>query len=106
MPAAIEVEHLTVSYGVVPALLDVSFSVEPGQLIGIIGPNGSGKSTLIKSVLGFIRPDFGAVRLFGEPADRTRGPRVPDAGPAAPAAAGARVVVAHSLCLTHPDRTK
>ena len=40
---AIEVRNLTVSYGPVPALLDVSLSVDPGQLVGVIGPNGSGK---------------------------------------------------------------
>jgi len=70
---AIEVENLTVSYGPVPALLDVSFSIPPGRLVGVIGPNGSGKSTLIKAILGFVRPDVGDVRLFGEPADRAKG---------------------------------
>lgn len=70
---AIEVEHLTVSYGPTPALLDVSFSIPPGQLVGVIGPNGSGKSTLIKAILGILRPDFGQVRLFGEPAERAKG---------------------------------
>ena len=70
---AIRVENLTVSYGPVPALLDVSMEVLEGQLVGVIGPNGSGKSTLIKSILGFLRPDFGSVLLFGEPVDRARG---------------------------------
>ena len=70
---AIEVDHLTVSYGPSPALLDVSFSISPGQLVGVIGPNGSGKSTLIKAILGFVKPDFGQVRLFGEPAERAKG---------------------------------
>jgi manganese/iron transport system ATP-binding protein/manganese/zinc/iron transport system ATP- binding protein len=54
-------------------LLDVSFEVPAGTLVGIIGPNGSGKSTLIKAILGFVRPDFGTVRLFGEPADQAKG---------------------------------
>jgi len=71
--AAIEVENLTVSYGPVPALLDVSFKIPPGKLVGVIGPNGSGKSTLIKSILGFLRPDFGTVKLFGQSAEKTRG---------------------------------
>jgi ABC-type Mn2+/Zn2+ transport system ATPase subunit len=70
---AIEVENLTVSYGPTPALLDVSLAIEPGQLVGVIGPNGSGKSTLVKTILGFIRPDFGTVRLFGQPADQAKG---------------------------------
>jgi manganese/iron transport system ATP-binding protein/manganese/zinc/iron transport system ATP- binding protein len=70
---AIEVRNLTVSYGPSPALLDVSLTIEPGQLVGVIGPNGSGKSTLMKAILGFVRPDFGEVRLFGEPADQAKG---------------------------------
>ncbi|MEQ8785297.1 MAG: metal ABC transporter ATP-binding protein [Pirellulaceae bacterium] len=70
---AIEVENLTVSYGPSPALLDVSLKIEPGTLVGVIGPNGSGKSTLIKAILGFVRPDFGAVRIFGQPADKAKG---------------------------------
>lgn len=70
---AIEVSHLTVSYGPTPALLDVSVSIPPGTLVGVIGPNGSGKSTLIKSILGFLKPDFGQVRIFGQPADEAKG---------------------------------
>ena len=72
MPA-IEVDHLTVSYGPVPALLDVTLSIPPGQLVGVIGPNGSGKSTLIKAILGFLQPDVGQVRLFGELAEKSKG---------------------------------
>ena len=70
---AIKVSNVTVSYGPTPALLDVSFEVPPGLLVGIIGPNGSGKSTLIKTILGFKRPDIGSVELFGKPADQVRG---------------------------------
>ncbi|MGB3222573.1 MAG: metal ABC transporter ATP-binding protein [Desulforhopalus sp.] len=70
---AIEVRHLTVSYGERPALLDVSVSIEPDQLVGVIGPNGSGKSTLIKAILGFVRPDVGEVRIAGKNVDRTKG---------------------------------
>ncbi|MCA9171511.1 MAG: metal ABC transporter ATP-binding protein, partial [Planctomycetales bacterium] len=40
---------------------------------GIIGPNGSGKSTLMKSILGFVRPDVGHVRIFGQLAERAKG---------------------------------
>ncbi len=70
---AIEVRDLTVSYGPVPALLDVSATIPPGTLVGVIGPNGSGKSTLIKAILGFLKPDVGEVRVFGETLDRARG---------------------------------
>jgi manganese/iron transport system ATP-binding protein/manganese/zinc/iron transport system ATP- binding protein len=70
---AIEVRHLTVSYGERPALLDVSVTIESDQLVGVIGPNGSGKSTLIKAILGFVRPDVGEVRIAGQNVDRAKG---------------------------------
>ena len=70
---AIKVNNVTVSYGPTPALLDISFEVPSGLLVGVIGPNGSGKSTLIKTILGFEKPDIGNVELFGEPADHVRG---------------------------------
>lgn len=64
-PNAIDVQHLTVSYHARAALLDVSVSIEPDQLVGVIGPNGAGKSTFIKAVLGFIKPDIGTVQING-----------------------------------------
>lgn len=70
---AIEIDHLTVSYGPTPALLDVSLRLPAGKLIGVIGPNGSGKSTLIKAILGFVRPDIGGVKLFGMPVEKSKG---------------------------------
>jgi len=70
---AIDVENLTVSFGSRPALLDVSVTIEAGLAVGVIGPNGAGKSTLIKAILGFVKPDFGRVRILGIPADQARG---------------------------------
>jgi len=70
---AIEVEHLTVSFGPKPALLDVSLRIDRGLLVGVIGPNGAGKSTLVKAVLGFVKPDIGTIRLFGTPLEQARG---------------------------------
>jgi len=70
---AIDVSRLTVSYGPVPALLDISVSIEPGKLVGVIGPNGSGKSTLIKAILGFVKPDVGTIQIFGEDVSNVKG---------------------------------
>ena len=70
---AIEVQHLTVSYGPKPALLDVSLKIRKGLLVGIIGPNGAGKSTLIKAILGFVKQDIGSVQIQGIPADKAKG---------------------------------
>lgn len=72
-PPAIEVEHLTVSYGPSPALLDVSLRIEQGLLVGVIGPNGGGKSTFVKALLGFVKRDLGQVRILGRLVEKTKG---------------------------------
>lgn len=69
----IDVKNLTVSYGPKPALLDVSFSIDKGLLVGVIGPNGAGKSTLIKAILGFVKKDMGSVQIVGNPAEKAKG---------------------------------
>ena len=70
---AIDVKDLTVSYGPVPALLDVSLSVPEGKLVGVIGPNGSGKSTLIKAILGFVKPDIGEILIENQDVSQAKG---------------------------------
>lgn len=70
---AIEVENLTVSFGARPALLDVTCTIDQGLLVGVIGPNGAGKSTLIKAILGFVKPDFGSVRILGADSEQAKG---------------------------------
>jgi sulfate-transporting ATPase len=64
-PASLETAGLSVSYGGVTALEDVSLRVEPGEVVGLIGPNGAGKTTLIDAVTGFTRPRAGRVFLGG-----------------------------------------
>ena len=56
---------LSKSYGRLLALDDVSFSVEPGRIVGLLGPNGSGKSTLIKLVNGLLSPNAGSMEVCG-----------------------------------------
>ncbi|MFN2462423.1 MAG: MFS transporter, partial [Candidatus Dormibacteria bacterium] len=58
------VEDLAVSFGGVAALGGVSFTVAPGEILGIIGPNGAGKTTLFDVISGFVRPDAGSVHLL------------------------------------------
>ncbi|MGV8859023.1 metal ABC transporter ATP-binding protein [Rhodoglobus sp.] len=62
---AISVRNVTVHYGDVLALDDVSIEVAAGQVCGLIGMNGSGKSTLFKTITGMVRPDRGTVTLGG-----------------------------------------
>ncbi|HEY5835111.1 alpha/beta fold hydrolase [Streptomyces sp.] len=48
------------------AVRDLSFQVEPGQVLGLLGPNGAGKTTTLRMLMGLIRPDAGEIRVFGE----------------------------------------
>jgi len=48
---------------------DLSFSLDPGEILGLIGPNGAGKSSTIKIILDFMKPDSGEVKIFGQQMD-------------------------------------
>jgi ABC-2 type transport system ATP-binding protein len=61
----IEINHLTKSYGALLAVNDISFTVEPGQVLGFLGPNGAGKSTTMKMITGFLTPTSGSIRVCG-----------------------------------------
>jgi len=63
----LDIKNLCAGYHGTEALKDVSFSVNPGDYIGICGPNGSGKSTLVKVILGLLAPTSGEISLVGTP---------------------------------------
>jgi ABC-type multidrug transport system, ATPase component len=61
---------LTKRYGALTAVDDISFNVEPGQVLGFLGPNGAGKSTTMKMITGFLSPTSGTVRVCGHDVER------------------------------------
>ena len=65
----LRVEALVKQFGPVTALDGVTLHVEPGECLGLLGPNGAGKSTLIRSIVGRVAPDKGAIAVFGSEAD-------------------------------------
>ena len=68
----LEVDGLTASYGRIPVLNGVSFTVAAGEVLGILGYNGMGKTTLIKSLIGLVPSSGGSIRFDGR--DITREP--------------------------------
>jgi ABC-2 type transport system ATP-binding protein len=65
----LDVRDLSRRYGEIVALSDVSFTVGPGQMLGLVGPNGAGKTTAMRIILGLLEPDAGEVRWGGRLAD-------------------------------------
>ena len=61
----IEIQALTKRFGSLTAVDSLDLSVEPGEIYGLLGPNGAGKTTTIRSLLGFLNPTDGDVRLLG-----------------------------------------
>jgi len=76
----LEIDGVSKSFGGVAANVEISFTVEPGEILGLIGPNGAGKTSLFNSISGEVTPDAGEIRLEGT--------RISGLGPVACAEAG------------------
>ena len=66
-PPLLAVEELTVAYGAVVAVRDVSLQVAPGEIVAALGPNGAGKTTLLRTLAGALKPQHGSVMFDGAP---------------------------------------
>jgi branched-chain amino acid transport system ATP-binding protein len=76
----LSVRDVTVSFGGIVALENVSAEVSRGEVLGVIGPNGAGKTTLFNVICGFVKPDSGSLSWRGQPIDRMRPERLPGLG--------------------------
>ncbi len=73
MTAALSATGITVRYGGLTALSNVSVEVQPGTVTGLVGPNGAGKSTLLGVLSGLVRPNEGTVWLRKDVTRTSRG---------------------------------
>ncbi len=76
----LRVERIRASYDEVPALHEVSFKVERGQIVSIVGANGAGKSTILKSISSVLHLDEGSISFENQRIDRMPAHRVVDLG--------------------------
>ena len=65
MASVLQLDHMSKVYRNGRGVRDVTFSVEPGQVVGLLGPNGSGKTTIMKVLTGLARPTEGSATVFG-----------------------------------------
>jgi ABC-2 type transport system ATP-binding protein len=72
----IDVSHVAKRFGDTPAVVDVSFSVDQGEIFGLLGPNGAGKTTTIRMMLDIFKPDAGAVSILGGPMSEAKKDRI------------------------------
>ena len=61
-----EMKNITLRFGGVTAIKDITFDIREGEIRAIIGPNGAGKSTLFKLIIGHLKPDYGDVIFKSE----------------------------------------
>ena len=64
-----QVDNLSISFGGIKALQDVSFTMDKGEIFSVIGPNGAGKTTLFNCISGLYKPDHGNIRFQGKKVD-------------------------------------
>jgi simple sugar transport system ATP-binding protein len=64
--AILELQHISKHFGAIEAVKDVSFSLNAGEVIGLMGDNGAGKSTLVKMIAGNFRPSSGSILMDGQ----------------------------------------
>lgn len=65
MSNAVDISNLSVSFGSLQAVRDVTFSLQYGEILSLLGPNGAGKTTIVDTLLGFRSPNTGSVRIHG-----------------------------------------
>jgi ABC-2 type transport system ATP-binding protein len=73
---AVDVHEVWKRYGETDVVVDLSFDVHPGEVLGFLGPNGSGKTTTMRMILDIVRPAQGRITVFGDPPGVTHQRRV------------------------------
>ncbi|QMS85979.1 ABC transporter ATP-binding protein [Candidatus Xianfuyuplasma coldseepsis] len=80
MSEVLNIQHLSVSYGAIAALKDVSITVQKGSITAILGANGGGKSTLLKTISGLIPPKSGRILFDGLDISKVSADKITDMG--------------------------
>ena len=76
----LKVENLSVHYGMIQAVRDVSFEVNEGEVVSLIGANGAGKTTILRTISGLVRPSAGKIEIVGNEIQKDPAQKIVAAG--------------------------
>ena len=76
----LKVENLSVHYGMIQAVRDVSFEVNEGEVVSLIGANGAGKTTILRTISGLVRPSSGKIEFLGNEIQKVPAQKIVAAG--------------------------
>ena len=76
----LKVENLSVNYGMIQAVRDVSFEVNEGEVVSLIGANGAGKTTILRTLSGLVRPSSGRIEFLGQEIQKTPAQKIVASG--------------------------
>ena len=76
----LKVENLSVHYGMIQAVRDVSFEVNEGEVVSLIGANGAGKTTILRTISGLVRPSAGKIEFLGNEIQKVPAQKIVAAG--------------------------
>ena len=76
----LKVENLSVHYGMIQAVRDVSFEVNEGEVVSLIGANGAGKTTILRTISGLVRPSAGKIEFVGSEIQKVPAQKIVAAG--------------------------
>ena len=76
----LKVENLSVHYGMIQAVRDVSFEVNEGEVVSLIGANGAGKTSILRTISGLVRPSAGKIEFLGQEIQKVTAQKIVAAG--------------------------
>lgn len=76
----LKVENLSVHYGMIQAVRDVSFEVNEGEVVSLIGANGAGKTSILRTISGLVRPSAGKIKFLGQEIQKIPAQKIVAAG--------------------------
>ena len=76
----LKVDNMSVHYGMIQAVKEISFEVNEGEIVSLIGANGAGKTTILRTISGLVRPSQGTITFENKPIEKETSPKIVSSG--------------------------